>query len=464
LIRLKYFEEPLLAFGSGGLHVDPKAGVARYGPHSLGTSRHPSSIRIGMIGTAGTCGAAQEWLAEIAEGVTGNDKHPEFPGIQKDRGYFASLVLDERAVEMITQTELRSLVAPGVRQKDRFQETLSLLDAKLRLLSERDLPPQYVVVALPDALVGRTRVAEYHDKELGMVHRDLRRALKAAAMRYRIPTQLLRESTMDGRDPTHLSKIAWNYMTGLYFKAGGMPWAPRGLPPGSCFIGISFFRPLGSRFARMQTSLVQAFDEHGEGLVLRGHDFDWDSEKEGSRSPHLSADQANELVRAALDRYEQELKQSPLRVIVHKGSRFWPAEQEGFQQALSRRVQRYDLVALAPQTGARLLTTSIYPPLRGTLFSVEETDFLYTTGFLAALNEFHGVHVPAPLQITDHIGQDTARDALLREIFVLTKMNWNSANFGGLLPITLKFARLVGEILREIPADREPLPQFKFYM
>jgi len=25
----------------------------------------------------------------------------------------------------------------------------------------------------------------------------------------------------------------------------------------------------------MQTSLVQAFDEHGEGLVLRGHDFDW---------------------------------------------------------------------------------------------------------------------------------------------------------------------------------------------
>jgi hypothetical protein len=23
----------------------------------------------------------------------------------------------------------------------------------------------------------------------------------------------------------------------------------------------------------------QAFDEHGEGLVLRGHDFDWDPER-----------------------------------------------------------------------------------------------------------------------------------------------------------------------------------------
>lgn len=151
--------------------------------------------------------------------------------------------------------------------------------------------------------------------------------------------------------------------------------------------------------------------------------------------------------------------------MVHKRSRFWPGEGEGFEHALAGRIQRYDLVALAPQTAARLLTTSIYPPLRGTLFSVEETDFLYTTGFLASLNEFHGVHVPAPLQIADHIGQDSARDTLIREIFSLTKMNWNSANFGGLLPITLKFASLVGEILREVSLDGlEPLPQFKFYM
>ena len=44
------------------------------------------------------------------------------------------------------------------------------------------------------------------------------------------------------------------------------------------------------------------------------------------------------------------------------------------------------------------------------------------------------------------------------------KMNWNSANFGGSYPITLKFSDLVGEVMREIPADRDPLPQFKFYI
>ena len=46
----------------------------------------------------------------------------------------------------------------------------------------------------------------------------------------------------------------------------------------------------------------------------------------------------------------------------------------------------------------------------------------------------------------------------------MTKMNWNSANMEGLMPITLRFSRLVGDVLREVPADREPQPKYKFYM
>jgi hypothetical protein len=50
----------------------------------------------------------------------------------------------------------------------------------------------------------------------------------------------------------------------------------------------------------------------------------------------------------------------------------------------------------------------------------------------------------------------------LREILILTKMNWNSARLGGLMPITLRFSRLVGDIMREIK-DWEPLTNFKYY-
>src|SRR5262249_29883849 len=156
----------------------------------------------------------------------------------------------------------------------------------------------------------------------------------------------------------------------------------------------------------------------------------------------------NDLMVMALNQYEEVTHQTPARVVVHKTSRYWPDERDGFRAAIESRVRRYDLMALEPQSTVRLMTTSKYPPLRGTRFTVGDLDYLYTTGYIAALNEFHGVHVPAPLQVADHIGQDTGREVLLKEVLALTKLNWNSAALGGLLPITIKFSRLVGEIMR----------------
>lgn len=83
--------------------------------------------------------------------------------------------------------------------------------------------------------------------------------------------------------------------------------------------------------------------------------------------------------------------------------------------------------------------------------------------YIAALQGFPHGHVPSPLKLTDHVG-DSATATILSEILVLTKMNWNSADFAGLLPITLKFATLVGEIMKEVPRTQDPQPQFKYYM
>ena len=138
----------------------------------------------------------------------------------------------------------------------------------------------------------------------------------------------------------------------------------------------------------MQVSLVQAFDEHGEGLVLRGQDFLVDSEREGTRAPHLTEGRAHELIEWALRKYAEEIGQSPRRVVIHKSSRYWPAERAGFEAALKKRVQQYDLLALAPQSDIRLLPESQYPPLRGTRFTVDDVDFLYTTGYISELDRF----------------------------------------------------------------------------
>jgi hypothetical protein len=67
------------------------------------------------------------------------------------------------------------------------------------------------------------------------------------------------------------------------------------------------------------------------------------------------------------------------------------------------------------------------------------------------------------IEIYDHYG-DSSKATLIKEVLILTKMNWNSANFSGAMPITLRFADLVGEILREMPEGFEPNPKYKFYM
>jgi hypothetical protein len=41
---------------------------------------------------------------------------------------------------------------------------------------------------------------------------------------------------------------------------------------------------------------------------------------------------------------------------------------------------------------------------------------------------------------------------------------WNSARMYGLMPITVRFSRLVSDILREVPENVTPHPKYKFYV
>jgi hypothetical protein len=465
----RWFPEPELEFSSGENSCDPKVGVPLYGPRSLGTGRHKNEIHIGFIGTRPSVSAAQIFLSTAAEGVDGDDDHAPFPGCTRDDGYRMVLRTDDATVELITRQESEDVLKiRGGRQ--RFETFLQLLEAKIALLAGKDHPLDYVVLALSDELYRRCKVVDYFEKGKGGVHRDLRRAFKAVAMRHKIATQILLDSTTQGfkddgrrgrRQLDHPSVIAWNLFTGMYFKADGLPWGPSGLPPGSCFIGVSFFRPLGST-SQLRTSVVQAFDENGEGLVLRGHTFPWDDAKQG-KSPHLTEDGAQQLVGMVLERYRHERNgQLPQRVVVHKTSRFEPAERRGFEEAL-KAVHFYDLVSLRPTSDVRLLRNAQYPPIRGSAFTMGDMTYLYTTGYIPHLGGYPHGHVPSPLQLADHVG-DTSPSQLFREVLVLTKMNWNSANMEGLMPVTLRFSRSVGEILREIPESQEPDPKYKYYI
>ena len=211
----------------------------------------------------------------------------------------------------------------------------------------------------------------------------------------------------------------------------------------------------------MQTSVAQAFDDRGEGIVLRGKDFQWNRSEMGN-SPHLDEEQARELISEALKRYHDETKQAPRRVVIHKSSRYWPGELLGFQRAVSE-IPEFDLVSVWSNDRVRLLRQASYPVLRGTQFTVGAITYLYSTGYIPTMRAFPHGHVPSPLQIADHYG-DAPMDQICAELLALSKLNWNSAFFAAAEPITLKFSRAVSNVMREIPIGIAPLPQFKFYI
>lgn len=460
-VECSYLEEPTLRF-CGGTTFDPKVGITTFGPFTLSQpSRHPMTCRLSFIGSAESIERATEWIRACAGGVDGGKKYPSFPGCTADTGFFVDLVMDSAANAVLTRQE-REEVLKAEGSRGRFEAALELIESKLKWLATQDLRPDCVVLALPDDFVEAIEVADYW-VDGQPVHRDLRRAIKARAMRYRLPTQLLRERTVRGGiGVDHKSKCAWNFFTALYFKLGGVPWSPVGLPTDTCFVGVSFFRPLGSN-SKMQTSVAQAFNGRGDALILRGEEFPWTQTRQ-ERSPHLDREHAERLLKMVLRRFQEET-QGPLprRVVVHKSSRFTPEEVSGFTAGMSA-VRESDLLAVTPVSSVRLLRAGSYPPLRGTHFRLGDIDYLYTTGYISPLEAFPHGHVPSPLQITDHHGGDTPVRRLLEELLILTKMNWNSASYAGLKPVTLRFSELVGDILKEVSPEEQPLPNFKYYV
>ena len=112
---------------------------------------------------------------------------------------------------------------------------------------------------------------------------DFRRQIKARAMQYEPPIQLVRESTLrlsEGREfgerlLSPLSDRAWNLGTALYYKAGGRPWRLATARDGVCYVGVVFHRVVGAAEDTFAACAAQMFLDDGDGVVLRGESGHW---------------------------------------------------------------------------------------------------------------------------------------------------------------------------------------------
>jgi hypothetical protein len=307
---------------------------------------------------------------------------------------------------------------------------------------------------------------------LGLLSRNFRRALKAKVNHAKCPVQIMRQRSLLPDDPTAQDPAsrAWNMVTGLYFKSRGRPWQVEGLDPDTCYIGISFYHHITEESHTVHSSLAQLFTTQGENLVLRGEEFEWNPETT-RRSPHISQSYATNLIKYIMQKYWDYKHLYPRRVVIHKTSSYYEEELTGFQTGLEEiNISEYDLVSL-DTSFVRFFREGDYPPVRGTWASIGNTNnWLYTTGYLPTKGTYPRPYVPRPLEVTGKHG-DSTYEKILTEVLALSKMNWNSADYSSAYPITMLFARKVGEILaylpnldKDNPSNRvEPNSSFRFY-
>jgi hypothetical protein len=220
------------------------------------------------------------------------------------------------------------------------------------------------------------------------------------------------------------------------------------------FMGVSFFRG-----ARRDV----AADKLGAAVRRARRRAD----PEGRSRPQGQDGPAAPLVGArALQSYKREHGNYPARLVVHKTSRFHPEECEGFQKAIEQsEIEIADFIWMPRRSPVRLFPNGVYPPLRGTAMRLDNAQtILYTRGSVDFFRTYPGLYVPNPLVLHAQRRDTPDWNLLLKETLALTKMNWNGTQFDGALPITLKAARQVGDILKYVPDGTTPDPRYRFYM
>ena len=494
-LRCSYLPEPILLFGGKQQCEDPRTGLTAYGPYSKAEATRRQHIRIGVVGPAEAIDKAVGFLGQIAQRIEPAPKtdavlHPAFPGINSGDPFQIELVTQPLWHRPLKPRDL-ALVEGHPDFTQRVGMLVSAVVTEIKALKALDSCPDVVICAMSKKLedLCRVGIAEYDIKqgqsddgtdaedmgeiapevppevdgeEIGSeAARSFRRGLKAGCLAL-LPTQLMWHRTLAGTlGVQDLATRAWNLTVALLYKAEIIPWRLSDVIEGTCFVGISFFHEDEARSATLRTSIAQAFTERGEGFVLQGDSFDWDSQKTGEKAPHLDSSQAKAILDKVLRVYADQVGAPPRKVVLHKTSRYTEEERKGFEEAL-KGVSHYGFVTIT-RRGIFCLRPGKKSVLRGTVVDFgQKRGLIYSVGYIPFLRCYPGFRIPQPLEVTENWGSVSLREAA-EDILKLTKLNWNTAAFNCRDPITLAFSRRVGDILK-MAKGKEPALHYRYYM
>lgn len=496
-----HIDEPLLTFGHNQSLDDPRNGLFLFGP--LLDNRKPATMRVGVVGTPAGISAYQNWVRRITSFI---------PAVRPDAlhqigypGFEAAFKTPWSQDPVVALPISDKDISKAIRISDRhvaIYETVSLFEEAIsKRLRSDDLEVDLWFVIIPEEvyLLGRplsrvpfqerinierridARIAARLRTQPSLFAEDMAEAkiygfdldfhnqLKARLLRSKAVIQVVRDTSLSEVDPTARSSrrmqdpatIAWNLTTTSFFKAGGRPWKLHDVRNRVCYVGVVF--KLDSRDPSGQSACcgAQMFLDSGDGLVFKGALGKWYSKDR--REFHLSRDKAEELMRSVIEEYNSINGYLPSEVFIHSKTRFNDEEWEGFQSATPYGVNVVG-VKINRSNDVKAFRSGKSPVLRGTyLRSSDWQGYLWTAGYVPRLATYAGREVPNPLSVEITRG-NAEIEAVMRDVMGLTKINFNACIYGDGLPVTLRFADAVGEILTAGPVeDLPPLP-FRHYI
>ena len=502
MMKIGHLNEPKLRFGHDQTMEDPRNGLFLFGP--LINNRKPSSMRVGVIGTPRGLSQYREWVRRITAFVPAERPdvahHVAFPG-------FEAVFRTQWPIEPVLEIAVSaSDISKKLRLSDRHVsifETVSLFEDPIRKRIRSDdvqvdlwfviIPEEVYVFGRPLSRVSaaerievRTRLNARlakrfrsqpslfaEDMSAAEVYRydlDFHHQLKARLLDVPAVVQVVRETSISDPVAGELPRarrlqdratVAWNITTTSFFKAGGRPWKLADMRPGVCYVGIVFKKLDDDEQGESACCGAQLFLDSGDGLVFKGAIGDWYSR--ASKEFHVTRETARDLLKAVVEGYWTEFADYPRELFIHAKTRFSAQEWAGFVDAAPPGTKVIG-VKINRSGEAKIYRPNATPVIRGTYLRVDDRRaYLWTSGYVPYLETYAGREVPNPLLVEVSHGE-ACIETVLSDVLSLTKVNFNACIYGDGVPVTLRFADAVGEILTARPEFQLPPLPFRHYI
>lgn len=503
--ELNFLEEPLLEFAFRQKNNFSKDGLYLYGPLS-----NKKEIRYGVIGTKNGLNRLKNWIKQIQSYIPLEDStklhFSSFPGFQAV--FKSELPLEPISLIEVPENEIYEKIRIENIQEAVYKTVSIYYDRLVKHQLEEDEQPDFWFIVIPEDIFkyGRpmSKVPKEERQKSGLIltkkmmktrspgqmnllkqmdeeeqiykyQENFRRQLKARLLKKKIPIQILRETTIAPYDFTDKlgvplrqiqdpASIAWNLTSTMLYKTGHKPYKLADIRDGVCYIGL-VFKKLDNTISEGNACCgAQMFLDSGDGLVFKGAVGHWYDNK--TKQFHLSKEKAKELMKNILNSYIDKQNIPPTELFIHGRTFFDDEEWAGFNEAVAEySIKLTGIRIYESKNELKLFRASGKRPIaRGTVFKMNNKKaYLWTTGHITRFNTYPGFSVPNPISVEVCQGEADI-DQVLKDVFALTKVNFNNCWYGDNVPVTLKFADAVGEILTASPLEEIPPLPFRYYI